>query len=59
MAEKTLNGRIIQKHDTEANWLKATNFKPKAGEVIIYDADENYSYPRIKIGDGNTLVNES
>ena len=58
MAEKTLNSRIILKHDTEANWLKATNFKPIAGEVIIYDVDENYSYPRIKIGDGNTLINE-
>lgn len=58
MAEKTLNTRIQQKHDIEANWLKATNFKPIAGEVIIYDVDENYSYPRIKIGDGNTLINE-
>lgn len=58
MAEKILNSRIIQKHDTEANWLKATNFKPMAGEVIIYDADQNYSYPRIKIGDGNNFVND-
>lgn len=58
MAEKILNSRIIQKHDTEANWLKATNFKPLAGEVIIYDADQNYSYPRIKIGDGNNFVND-
>ena len=57
MAEKQFNGRIIQKHDSEANWNKATNFIPKAGEIIIYDADETYSYCRIKIGDGSTLIN--
>lgn len=56
MAEKKLNTRIIHKHDTEANWLKATNFIPKQGEIIIYDIDNNYSYERIKIGDGETLV---
>jgi hypothetical protein len=50
-------GRFQQKHDTEANWLKATNFAPLAGELIIYDADydeeknpNGYKYPRIKIG---------
>ena len=57
MAEKQFNGRIIQKHDSEANWNKATNFIPKAGEIIIYDADETHGYCRIKIGDGSTLIN--
>ena len=57
MAEKTLNTRIIHKHDTEINWSKATNFKPKQGEIIIYDKDNNYNYERIKVGDGVTLVN--
>lgn len=57
MAEKNLNSRIINKHDTEANWTKATNFIPKQGETIVYDVDENYSYERFKIGDGTTLVN--
>ena len=33
------------------------NFTPFAGEIIIYDTDENYSYPRIKIGDGETNIN--
>lgn len=56
MAEKTLNTRIVQKHDTQENWEKALNFIPKAGEIIIYDADANYSYVRIKIGDGATTV---
>lgn len=57
MAEKQINGRIIQKHDSEANWKKATNFIPKAGEIIIYDTDETHNYCRIKIGDGSTLIN--
>lgn len=56
MAEKTLNARIINKHDTEANWLKAVNFIPKQGEIIIYDIDENYNYERMKIGNGVTVI---
>jgi hypothetical protein len=58
MAEKILNSRIINKHDTEANWLKATGFTPKQGELIVYDIDENYNYERIKIGDGVQNVND-
>lgn len=51
MVNKTFQGRIIQKHDTKANWDKATNFIPLKGEIIIYD-DLN----KIKIGDGTTTV---
>lgn len=51
MANKTFQGRIVQKHDTEANWGKATNFIPLKGEIIVYD-DLN----KIKIGDGTTKV---
>ena len=57
MAEKVLNSRIQQKHDIEANWLKATNFVPKVGEIIVYDPDENYNYSRIKTGDGISNIN--
>ena len=58
MSEKTLNNiRIVNKHDTEENWLKATGFTPKQGEVIIYDIDSTHSYERIKIGDGVQNVN--
>lgn len=57
MTEKNFNSRIIHKHDIEANWIKAVNFKPLFGEIIIYDADENFPHPRVKIGDGVTLVN--
>ena len=54
---KTLNGRVMQKHDTEENWNKATDFVPKAGEIIIYDADTTHKTPRIKVGDDDTYVN--
>lgn len=45
-----IKGRQLQKHDTEANWNKATNFAPLLGEIIVYDPDENYPYPRYKTG---------
>lgn len=57
MATKTINTRIQTKIDTEANWAKATNFKPLKGEVIIYDKDASHTEYRYKIGDGKTLVN--
>lgn len=57
MAEKNLKARIVHKHDIEANWLLATGFTPKQGEIIVYDIDNNYSYERIKIGDGLKNVN--
>jgi hypothetical protein len=71
MAEKKIKTRIQQKHDLEANWLKATSFVPMAGELIIYDIEVDasgntltlpsgrtspYTYERFKIGDGKTLV---
>lgn len=51
MAEKIFKSRIVHKHDTAANWSKATTFIPKQGEIIIYD-DEG----RMKVGDGKTLI---
>ena len=56
MAEKELKTRIIHKHDTEANWNKATNFIPKESEFIVYDMDDTHNYFRLKIGDGVTDV---
>ena len=53
---KDIAGRIILKHDIEANWNKAVTFVPKIGELIIYDPDDNYNYARIKIGDGKLTV---
>ena len=39
MPEKQINTRIIHKHDLEVNWIKATNFVSKKGELIIYDIE--------------------
>lgn len=58
MAEKTLNTRFQMKTDTEENWLKATNFIPKNGEIIIYAIDGTHNYQRVKVGDGIKKVNE-
>jgi len=52
-----INSRIINKHDTEANWLTAADFVPKIGEIVIYDADTTTPYARLKIGDGTTPIN--
>lgn len=57
MATKTLQGRIVNKHDSAANWAQAVNFRPMQGELIIYDPDETCSYVRFKIGDGVQNVN--
>lgn len=56
--EKLINSRQQQKHDIEANWIKAINFIPKDGEIIVYDKDENHATPRIKIGNGEQTVNQ-
>ena len=54
--------RIQIKHDIAANWEKAKNFIPLAGELVIYDGLlENGVYvepPRLKIGDGKTKIND-
>ena len=55
MANK-IDTRIRHKHDTEANWNKATNFIPLLGELIVYDPDASFSYCRIKMGDGVNVV---
>lgn len=52
-----INSRISFKHDIEENWLKAVNFTPLPGEIIIYDTDEINTAPRVKVGDGLTKVN--
>ena len=58
MSEQNFNTRIIHKHDIESNWIKAVNFIPLQGEIIVYDIDENYNYERVKIGDGIRNVND-
>ena len=52
--------RVTLKHDIAANWAKAVNFIPLAGELVIYDGVvENGKYieiPKLKIGDGKTKL---
>lgn len=55
--EKEILARFQQKHDIEANWQNATDFIPKAGEIIVYDTDDTHDQPRIKIGNGVDNVN--
>lgn len=55
--EKTLKTRVKMKHGKESEWKLATNFTPLIGEIIVYDADNNHTSPRLKIGDGLTNVN--
>ena len=54
--------RIQIKHDIAANWEKAKNFIPLAGELVIYDGlIENGIYiepTRLKIGAGKTKIND-
>ena len=58
MKERNFLSRVINKHDIEKNWNKATNFIPKKGEIIVYDPDENYAHSRFKIGDDVTVVTD-
>ena len=51
-----INTRIQNKHDVEANWNNSSLI-PMAGEIIVYDRDDNYNYERFKIGDGITNIN--
>ena len=58
MIEKELHVRMTQKHDIEENWIKAVNFIPKKGEMVVYDKADNHPWIRFKIGDGETLVTD-
>lgn len=56
MAEKSLQARIQNKCDTTANWAKATNFVPKKGEIVVYSDGGGTGVPKMKVGDGTTVV---
>lgn len=43
-------------HATEAEWL-VSDYIPKQGELIVYDADTETLYSRYKTGDGITKAN--
>ena len=53
-----MKARIGQLYKTEAEWEKYKDFIPLAGELIIFSKDENYSYSRLKVGDGKTKLKD-
>ena len=53
-----INAHFYPLGDIEANWKKVKDFIPPKKEFIIYEPDENYSYSRLKIGDGVTNLHE-
>ena len=55
---KTINTRIKHKHDLEVNWLKARNFIPLEGELIIYDAEVELDGSVKQLPDGTTALPE-
>lgn len=59
MAEpKKIKTRIINKHAQAAVWLGTQDkFTPLEGEFIVYDKDETFPIPRIKVGNGSNNVN--
>ena len=46
----------IVKVDTEENWAKAVNYIPDSFTIIVYTYTDKS--PKVKIGDGITLVND-
>ncbi len=48
--------RVSNLHNIEADWAKHADLIPKAGEIIVYDPDENFNFCRVKIGDGKTAL---
>lgn len=56
MANNTIHARIVNMHDVEERWNQAVTFVPRAGELIVYDADAQHNYSRFKVGDGVTSV---
>jgi hypothetical protein len=53
-----MKARISQLHMTEVEWQKYSQWTPNVGELVVYDPDDNYSYARIKIGDGKRTLKD-
>lgn len=56
MRDSNMRARISQLHRTAAEWNKLPDFVPMQSELIVYDPDSQYSYARIKVGDGVTKL---
>lgn len=46
----------VIKVDLASNWAKAKKYVPERGVIIVYEYED--SAPRLKIGDGSTLVGD-
>ena len=60
---KNVKGKIIFKHQTEAEWDNSNNgagaqYVPDVGERVLYDPDEQHPYTREKFGDGEHIVKD-
>lgn len=53
-----MKARVSNLHKTEAEWSRLANWKPEAGELIVYDPDDNFKYARVKLGDGERTLKE-
>lgn len=55
-----MKARVSQLHKTASEWQRHADWVPEAGEIIVYDPDDDTPYARVKIGDGKkTLKNLS
>lgn len=53
-----MKARVSNLHKTENDWKRLNNWVPEAGELVIYDPDQQYSYARLKVGDGKKTLKE-
>lgn len=53
-----MKARVSQLHKTEAEWSRLPDFVPIHGEFIIFDPDKQHKYARLKIGDGQTKLQD-
>ncbi len=52
-----LDARVKNRNGPESYWTTtAASFVPYKGELIIYTPDSTHATPRVKIGDGSTVV---
>lgn len=53
-----MKARVSQLHKTEAEWSKYSNWVPEAGEFVVFDPDDTFTYARIKLGDGKRTLKD-
>jgi hypothetical protein len=53
-----MKARVSHLHKQETEWRKLDSWVPEAGELVVYDPDINYSYSRLKVGDGVRSLKE-